>query len=584
MEEKEFVALVDKLEDFAHRSPGEYKLRVAMLAAVGYVFLIGSVVLVLLLVLAVFFFGRFNFIVIKILLIPLGLAAVVLRSLWVEFPEPEGHELHYEDAPRLFDLLKNTREVTSGPSLHKIILTDDFNAAIVQRPRLGMFGWHENYLIVGLPLLRGLSPEEVAAVIAHEFGHLSGKHGAFSGWIYRVRQSWDQVMMRMRQEQRFGSGLFEKFFDWYAPYFAAYSYVLARSREYEADRTSVLMCGKETAARALIKIELRDKSLSEEFWPTFFKRAGTEAEPPKETFSEMLAALRQPLAPDKAQVWFTEALTRKHSYSDTHPALGYRLEAMGYPDVRTSYDLRPFLSSDDQFGDEYFLQAAPSEFIASKDRLWREGVGDTWRERHKFVVEADKTLATLEEKAKTEELSLEERWERASLVRGMHGPEAALSLLQEVVAVDPNHAGANYNLGEALLEQGDEAGIRHIEAAMEKEVHAIPAGCELIYSFLAKRKRGEEAERYQRCITDYYKEMELAQTERTSISVKDSFKYHELAPEVVRELREQLKTFPDLARAYLVQKVVKHFPQEPVSCWELFGNRRGTAVRIMLAT
>src|SRR5687768_18598784 len=90
----------------------------------------------------------------------------------------------------------------------------------------------------------------------------------------------------MREEQRFGSGIFESFFNWYAPYFAAYSFVLARSREYEADRTSVQLCGKENAAGALIKVQLRDKSLSEEFWPAFFKRAGTEAEPPKETRSE----------------------------------------------------------------------------------------------------------------------------------------------------------------------------------------------------------------------------------------------------------------------------------------------------------
>jgi len=98
---------------------------------------------------------------------------------------------------------------------------------------------------------------------------------------------------------------------------------------------------------------------------------------------------------------------------------------------------------------------------------------------------------------------------------------------------------------------------------MEKEIHAIPAGCELIYNFLTSRKRGEEAERYRRCIADYFKEMELARAERTSISTKDGFKEHELAPEVIRELSEQLKTYPDLATAYLVQKVVQYFPQEP---------------------
>ena len=563
MEEKEFVDLVDRLEDFARRSPGEYKLRVALLAALGYVFLLGSVIAVLAMVIAIVTSVRVNVLLIKILLIPLGLAMIVLRSLWVEFPEPDGLPLRYDDAPRLFDLAKSLREATNGPTLHKILLTDEFNAAIVQRPRLGLFGWQENYLIVGLLMLRGLSPDEVKAVLAHEFGHLSGKHGAFSAWIYRVRQTWEQVLTRLRQEHRFGSGIFESFFKWYAPYFTAYSFVLARSREYEADRSSVLLCGKETAARTLIKSELRAKALAEEYWPRFFMRADTEAEPPKETFTEILNAMRQPLTPDKAKLWFSESLSQKHSYADTHPALGDRLEAIGYTDVRTTADLKPFLTDGDQYADEYFLQSVPADFMASKNRSWREGVVENWRERNKFVVEAAKALAALEEKAKAEELTLDDRWERARLLQGTDGPAAALPLLKEVVAADPEHAKANYALGEALLEAGDEAGIRHIEFAMEKEVHLIPYGCELIYDFLTARKRADEAERYRRCIVDYYEEAQLAQDERHNVSTKDYFKYHELAPESIRELRDQLRNYPDLATAHLVQKVVQHFPEEP---------------------
>ena len=131
--------------------------------------------------------------------------------------------------------------------------------------------------------------------------------------------------------------------------------------------------------------------------------------------------------------------------------------------------------------------------------------------------------------------------------------------------MDPDHANANYALGEALLEPGDEAGIRHIEVAMEKEVHVIPHGCELIYDFLTARKRADEADRYRRCIIDYYEEAQLAQDERHNVSTKDHFKYHELAPESIRELREQLRNYPDLATAHLVQKVVQHFPEESLS-------------------
>src|SRR6185503_12693856 len=121
----------------------------------------------------------------------------------------------------------------------------------------------------------------------------------------------------------------------------------------------------------------------------------------------------------------------------------------------------------------------------------------------------------------------------------------------------------NYALGETLLEQGDESGIKNIEIAMEKEVHAIPAGCELIYNFLISRKRVEEAERYRRCITDYFKEIELAQAERTNVSPNDNFTLHNVAPEEITKLQAQLSNHPDVAIAYLVQKVVHHFPQEP---------------------
>ncbi|HET8783359.1 MAG TPA: M48 family metalloprotease [Pyrinomonadaceae bacterium] len=564
MEEKEFSALVDRLESYARVSPGGYKLRVALLAALGYVFLIGVVVAIVVLVLTVIYFAGLNWLVVKVLLIPLGLAAIVLRSLWIEIPEPEGHELGYEDAPRLFDLAKTTREATSGPRLHKVLLTDDFNAAIMQRPRLGMFGWHENYLIVGLPLLRGMSPDEVRAVITHEFGHLSGKHGVFSGWIYRVRLSWAQIVATLRQEERFGSAIFESFFNWYAPYFAAYSYVLARSREYEADRTAVQLCGKENAARALIKAELRDKSLNEEFWPAFFERAGRETDVPKETFTEMLSALRQPIAPEKAQLWFSQSLTLKHSYDDTHPALGDRLEAIGYPDIRTTEDLKPFLKEDEHWGDEYFLQTVPADFIASKNRLWRDNVAQIWRERKKSIAEAHKTLATLEEKAKSEQLTLEESSQRARIIYGTQGYEAALPLFQELVALNPDSAEANYNLGAALVEHGDEAGIKNLEIAMRNEVHTVPPACELIYKFLSVRKRREEAETYRQRAADYYKEVELAEQERTRINASDQFKPHALEAEVIRKLHDQLSNHPDVAMAYLVRKVVQHFSEQPL--------------------
>lgn len=564
MQEKEFVALVDELEIYARENPGAYKMRVGLLAAAGYLFLFGVIGVVLLLVAGFIYVGKINFLTIKLLIIPLGLAAVVVRSLWIKFPPPEGHELNYNDAPRLFDLAREIRAATNGPRLHKVLLTDDYNAGIVQHPRLGILGWQENYLIVGLPLLRALSPTDVKAVLAHEFGHLSGNHGKFSGWIYRVRQTWTQIMENLQQQARYGSFIFERFFDWYAPYFAAYSFVLARTQEYEADRCSVEVVGRENAARALINLELKEKALNENFWPEFYKRADKQAEPPREAFSEMLQSLREPVAPEKAQLWFSQSLTARHSYNDTHPALGDRLEAMGYRDVRKVADVKPFASTDDQLrSDQYFLASPPAQFIEEKNHWWHEQLKMGWTERHQFVGEAEQGLVTLEEKAKTSELTVDERWDRARFTAGTQGNEAAIPLLKEVLEVTPDHAGANFALGQALLEQGDEAGIKHLESAMGKDVNATPAGCELIFNFLNSRERSKDAEVYRQRAIEYYEKVELGRQERENISVHDHFKSHGLTREALEALRAQLANIPRLGSAYLVQKVVKHFPDQP---------------------
>ena len=208
-------------------------------------------------------------------------------------------------------MVKEIRRATAGPRVHHVLLTDDYNAGLVQRPRLGVFGWMKNYLLVGLPLLRALSVTDVRAVLGHEFGHLSGNHGRFDGWIYRVRQTWTQIMQNLQQRPRHGSFIFERFFDWYSPYFAAYSFVLARSREYEADRCAVEVVGREHAARALINLELKHKLINEDFWPAVFKRADKQPEPPADAFSQMLQSLREPVAPEKAQLWFAQSLSRR---------------------------------------------------------------------------------------------------------------------------------------------------------------------------------------------------------------------------------------------------------------------------------
>jgi hypothetical protein len=112
----------------------------------------------------------------------------------------------------------------------------------------------------------------------------------------------------------------------------------------------------------------------------------------------MLDSVRGSVAPDKLSLWFSQSIRERHEYDNTHPSLGERLAAIGYPELDYDSDL---LNDDLNLPSavDHFLPAVPDEFIASKNRLWRESAAQGWRNRHQFVQEAEKKLEVLNKKA-----------------------------------------------------------------------------------------------------------------------------------------------------------------------------------------
>ncbi|MBE9103863.1 M48 family metalloprotease, partial [Nostoc cf. edaphicum LEGE 07299] len=287
--QERFDKLIQKLEVFANKQPHLYKLHVAFLATLGYAYIFLVLAVTLTLLVGIIFLmlnaQSVNASSVKGVLFLLAIALVLVRSLWVSFPPPTGLPLQPKDVPNLYSLTNEISSKLQAPRFHHILLTNDFNAGVVQRPRLGLLGWQQNYLIVGLPLMLALPPEQFRAVLAHELGHLSGNHSRFSGWIYRQRETWYRIIKGLGQGgNEVSSLMFERFLTWYSPFFNAYSFVLARMDEYEADRCALELTGEQNAAEALINVEVKARFIERYFWSSIYKQVETEIEPPKMTY------------------------------------------------------------------------------------------------------------------------------------------------------------------------------------------------------------------------------------------------------------------------------------------------------------
>jgi Zn-dependent protease with chaperone function len=509
MTNEQFAETVGRLEEYAGREPRKYALRVGLLAALGYAYVLGVLAvlaaLIYLLGWIMFAGARVNWLVLKFGWVLLTLAWVVLRALWVKMPAPEGIRLTREEAPRLFALADELTTALEAPRVDVVQVDGDFNASLAQVPRLGPFGWHRNYLTLGLPLMQALTTAQFRAVLAHELGHLSGNHGRFGSWVYRVRATWVQLLTRLEVEQRWGAFAFSKFVGWFAPYFNAYSFVLARRHEYEADPAAVRAAGARDAALALAAVEVRGAYLSQKYWPEIYSRAGEQGEPTAGAFAGMWPVLRAPVPADDARQFLRSSLAAETGYEDTHPALADRLSALGLdPAEQERLAEEVAGAGNDKEGGgvetaaEHYLGSLRGELSRRLDAEWCESVAPSWRERHEYVTTSRRQLAALDEKAQTQTLSDEEAWSRAEWTAEFKGADEAVPLLRELTGRKRTAVAAHNLLGQILLSKEDAAGVEHIEKAMAADPDYVPVGYQILYGYHRAHGRHEEADAYRR--------------------------------------------------------------------------------------
>jgi Zn-dependent protease with chaperone function len=563
---REFEALVVRIENTAPGKMGLYRSKVLLLAMAGYGYILGVLALlvtVMLLVLGFLFSAGGGYWMLKIVLAAGALAFTVLRALWVRWPEPTGIPINATEAPKLFTEVEAIQQRLGSPKVHKIFLDDDFNAAMEQRPRLGIFGWPEGRMHLGLPLMQALSLEEFRSVLAHEMGHLSGNHGRITGWVYRIRTTWMQLLQSLEQDNRgAASGLFKTFFEWYAPFLSAYSFVLARAQEYEADRCAASIAGPEITAKALVALSVRGRFLNDMFWPSLWDKAETAPEPPRNPYSLQASAWTAPMPDGKSLQWVTQSFAVKTDHVDTHPSLRDRLSALAVPVSPVEWASKIGRAASSSAAEE-LLGSNLNRWSLELNKRWVDTIKPNWEERHQAVKKYRARIAELAEREKTVPLNEEELWELARLQNNLEGDDAAFAVYSRIVQVNPDHLSANFEVGRILLQRGNSDGIRCLEGVMQDDPDTAPGACSLIEQFLRIQGNAPEADRYRQRGTESLDLIQESTEERNTITAKDTFGPHGLELDLRQSLRQFLTRYKHLQSAFLVRKAVKVFPMKP---------------------
>jgi len=480
--EPRFAPMIERLERLAADSPRTHGYRVLAAGMLGYAVLAAVLLLFFGLILGIIVFlvahpgaaaGGIK------LLIPIGTVALsLILALRVEWPRPDGIAIDEAEAPPLHRSIHALRSATKGPRIHEVRITGEMNAAITQYPRL-LFLPSRNILFLGLPLLQSLAPKEVEAVIAHEMGHFAGAHGRTASFIYHIRMRWSQLGERL--SHGIVAGGLRRFFRWYGPWFAAYSFVLARRQEYEADALAARIVGCAIMGNALIRIAYQSARWHEG-WSLIWTQALERPDPPSSPY-RLLGEVVFAASDETASEMLARALTLQRDLDDTHPSLSQRLAALDVmPELPPPF-AEPAAS--------VLLGPALTTIVDRLDAEWHNTTDESWAEEFGSRQDLLAERQALEDRARVEGLDYEGQHRLAQLVEVIHGPQQGAAAFAKVLERFPNAHGSRFRHGDASLDAGDEAGVASLLEAARGEPGLLTAALDRIvrYGYATEREQ-----------------------------------------------------------------------------------------------
>ncbi|MFI0733450.1 M48 family metalloprotease [Streptomyces sp. NPDC021225] len=263
-----------------------------------------------------------------------GMVWAVVRTARPAAPPEDTVWVSRRRAPALWAAVDELAGSVGTAPPDAIRLTAEVNASVTEHASfLGLLPGRRT-LYLGLPLLAGLPPAELRAVLAHELGHFSRRHGRFGTLAHRgtagLAAACDAVRSAAAANDlvRLYAGGPLLLLRGYTRVFRLLTRPVRRRQEIEADREAARVAGARTVADAL-----RSAAALEQAWLEFgagfltpVRRAeGRVPDDPFRAFAHMVEApeLREPFAALRAR-----AAERPADRDDPHPDLATRLSRL----------------------------------------------------------------------------------------------------------------------------------------------------------------------------------------------------------------------------------------------------------------
>jgi Zn-dependent protease with chaperone function len=530
---------------------GSQSRSIVWFAALGYAYLL---VLIAGLVALVFVLVEFD--LNRLVIVPCFILFFVLISFILRIGRPDGHKLARDEAPALVDLVEATAAALQSPRPDEIILTSDINAAVVDLPRFALFG-SRRWLIIGLPLLDLLPKDELGAVLAHEFAHLSRRHGRQGLWQARLQIAWSMMAHNAASNMPWVRFLFVPFFRWYEPRLRALIQQQSRAHEFESDHLAAQYTSAAAQARGLLRIALIVEHGRRTALPELLRGSYEMETPPADVMKRWGASLTGYIHNADGSRFMQSILSDATTSDDSHPSYRERIVALDCEPMiaNTESALADLVKTSRTQGVQEWLTDAEVRSRIETDIAaeWTAEQGDAWHNLH---------LAARIGALQSEHTAAESKWARAKWAASCLPAEAAIPLVRAVVTEQPERGAARVALGLLLIEQFQPALVQEGESLLEEvqqhDARYALQAVEALQRHYLRLARSDQLPRLQLRERDLNRRNLNTLRERSGLNYSDVVRQCALPLPQLEHLREALRRYPEVHNAYLVEKKVRY--------------------------
>jgi len=362
------VRLFERIELLVTKFHRSYLVLVCLFALIGYAFVLLFPAIV------VFSISNINEILIsevKIVWLELFTWVFVLLfsaqtsyHLAITKPVPAvGFTMPESKIPKVYSLVKKLQTHYKRPVIHKIIITANYEMDIVKTPKWMLPVWSSNTLIIGLPLLICMSPEQFEHMMARKIGQFSKQTNPLTNWLYQLTGIWKQYSYIYGKQKYIESKLLSAFYTAYAAVYERVSVFAARIDELNADRYAMELYVHDDIREMISADAMSRWYLQKRFWPAIEKIANDKTKEPLAPYRKLTSLVKSNFTNEKIPVLKKYAYREEPKFNERVPSLKDRLENIGH-------DKPHMRENKAQSAAEFYLGASLNGALNLMDKLW----------------------------------------------------------------------------------------------------------------------------------------------------------------------------------------------------------------------